>query len=361
MTIAPLDPAELPALGEFLREAGATVPQPNLEQFSMPRTAGPGPGVATLVLKEGGRILGSIGYLDIPLALSEGGAGGPGTRREELARWPINHFLLAECRGRGLGKQLMEAAWEGAPCLLAIGGTETSIPARNKTGWRPIGQLTCWRFKAPARGLLATGKLRDRRNTMSRRVPPDSVSLRPAGREIIARRTRELSGWLPWVTPDPPSARPEIGAPRDAAYLRFAFNGALSKYHVIYTVSVNGALAGYFVLAARSDRRPFLSIEIVDIDAAPGFETEVIEAARATGFTRADVVRLRLGGDRLTMALRSLRGDIKESPDHAFRISSRPGSLVEEPAAASLQAWHLTYGDHDQYRVRTASLIWSED
>lgn len=360
MTITPLDPCDLPALGEFFREVGASVPRENLEQFSMPRAAAHGPAVGSLVLKEGGRILGAIGYIDIPLRLSWEGTGSAGTIREELSRWPINHFLAAECRGRGLGKQLMEAAWEGAPCLLAIGGTESSIPARDKAGWRPLGQLSCWRFRAPIRSLLAAGKLNDRRNAGTRGVPPETVSLRVGRRQVVAQRSLEVSGWLPWVAPDPPRGQVEIGAPRDAAYLQFAFFGALSKYHVLYMVSVDGAVAGYFVLAARADRPPFLSIEIVDLDAAPGREAVVIEAARATGFTRGDIVRLRVCGDRFTRALRTLRGDVKESPDHAFRVSTRPGSLVEDAAAASLSSWRLAYGDHDQYRVRTRSQIWSE-
>src|SRR4029434_2227100 len=120
------------------------------------------------------RIVGSIGYLDIPLRLTGPG----GAMREELARWPINHFLLAECRGRGRVKQLMQAVWEGAPCLLAIDGTDTSIPARDKSGWQPAGQLTCWRFMTGKTGLLAPGKLIDRANATTRRVPPDTVSFR---------------------------------------------------------------------------------------------------------------------------------------------------------------------------------------
>ena len=359
MKIEQLDRCRLPALIEFFREVGASITSENIDQFCLPRAAESGPRVGTLVLAEGDRILGSIGYLDIPLRASGAAAESGDMVREEISRWPINQFLLPEWRGRGLGQRLMDAAGEGAPCMLVIGGTKASTPSRSNSGWRLIGQLECWRFRAPVLSVISAGKLKDRTNLAGRRLPPATVCLRVGWHTVVAQRSAPISGWLPWVAPDPPPRRVEIGAPRDADYLRFAFCGALSEYHALHTVSVDGAAAGFFVLAARAERPPFLSIEIVDLDAAPGREADVIEAARATGFTRGDIVRLRVCGDRFTQALRTLRGHVRRGPDHAFRVLTRPGSLVTGEMAAAISSWRLTYGDHDQYRVRTTSRKWT--
>jgi GNAT superfamily N-acetyltransferase len=359
MRIEPLGESGLTELEEFYGALGMRVAPENLRQFSQPRAVPAGHRVVTLTLRDGGRIAGTIGYLDLPLRIVRATAAGAEVI-EETARWPVNQYLLPEYRGRGLGKDLMEATRDGAPLRVVIGGNAASIPILDRTGYRMIGTLACRRWLAPVPQLLGPARLRDRLRREVRRRPPETLGVgRPRGR-IVARRVERLSGWLPWAAPGGGARGIEIGVPREAAYLEFAFGGALRRHHSIHAVHVDGALSGFFVLAARAGRPGTLTVEIVDLDAVPDRETHVIRAALRAGFACGDVVRLRFSGERFARALDSLSPPGRQTQDHPLRISCVPGPLFDAIAAAGKGAWRLTYGDHDQYRIRSASQVWMD-
>ncbi len=111
------------------------------------------------------------------------------------------------------------------------------------------------------------------------------------------------------------------------------------------------------MLAARSERWPLLTTEIIDLDAVEGREPEIIGAAHRTALACADIVRLHICGERFVAGARRVGGIARESADLPLRISCE-----EEfpPSVTDPALWRLTYGDHDQYRVRPASRIWRQ-
>jgi GNAT superfamily N-acetyltransferase len=334
VNIAPLSAGEMPELERFFPRMGLRVPPENVRQFAWPRRPAPGFEMATLGLRDGGSLVGIIGYLDLPLRLRG---------QEETGRWPINLHLLAEYRGRGLGQRLMEATREGARFRLVIGGNQNSTPVLRKTGWTRIGHLASFRWTS------ACLRLADRLRPGSRGGPPETVrSDSPAGR-AVARRTEVLDGPAPWVDSG------ESGVSRDARYLRYAFGGDLAPYHLSYRVEVEGEAAGFFVLAARADLRPRLAVEVIDLGAVPGREAAVLEAARRTAFSAGDVVRVHLSAQRFTRAARSLPGRAAETVGLPFWMSA---AVEIDPALQDLGSWHITHGDHDRYRALPVSQVW---
>lgn len=342
-TLASDDIGELEAL---YSELGLRMSAADRAHFCRPRTVAPGLSVGVLSLRDEGRMVGTIGYLDVPLRLA-GSAASPGK-----LRWPINLYVLPAYRGKGLGIRLMEATREGAPWRMVIGGNAASIPVLEKTGWKLIGTLRLHRWAFPNASPL---RLRDRFRKAARCRPPEVVRLASGGHAVEVRRVERLTGGLPWGLSGGGWLSPDHGVPRDAAYLAFAFGGALARWHSLHVVTVDGSNSGFFVLAARSDRLPILSVEIVDLDAVPGRELQVLEAARATSLRCGDVVRIRIGSDRFGPALKALSGRRAGIPDLPIRISCPDDAPAE---ALSGGAWRLTYGDHDQYRVRAASQVW---
>lgn len=306
MTIAPLTQEEMPELEAFFLQVGLNVPAENLHQFAWPRRIAPGFETVTLGLRDRGRLAGVIGYLDLPLRI-----GG----RREIGRWPINFFLLEEYQGLGLGRRLMEATREGARFRLVIGGNQRSMPVLERTGWQRIGFLSTFRWQAEAR---RAGE------------PPKA--------EVIAAPA-------PWADAAP---RGENGVPRDATYLRFAFAGPLAAYSSFRRVYVAGEPAGYFVLALRGD------VDVLDFDAVPGRETEVLEAALGTGLLAGDAVRLHASSRRFQEAARRIPG-AEETPGLPIWLSFEEGLSPEDRDPGS---WHLTHGDHDRYRILPLSRPW---
>ncbi|HEY3175078.1 MAG TPA: GNAT family N-acetyltransferase [Candidatus Polarisedimenticolia bacterium] len=357
MRIEPLGDSGLAELSGLFDRLGMRVAPENLLQFSLPRAERTGYRVVTLVMRDAGRIVGTIGYLDLPLRIVRG-RGPSAAVIDETARWPVNQYLLPDYRGRGLGKDLMEATRDGARCRIVIGGNAASIPILDRTGYRMIGHLSCWRWLAPVARLLDPRRLRDRMRRDVRGRPPEILRMgRDRGR-IEARRADRLTGWLPWASPGGGASGIEVGVPREGAGIEFAFGGALRRHHLLHSVHVDGALAGFFALAARAGRRGTLAAEIVDLDSVPGREGQTIRAALGAAFACADIVRLRISGERFTRALGVLSPRGRQSLDHPVRISCEPGSIFDEVAALGARAWRLTYGDHDQYRVRAASQSW---
>jgi GNAT superfamily N-acetyltransferase len=322
--IAPLTADEMPDLADFFRQMGLSVPPENLRQFAWPRRPAPGFDVVTLGLRDNGRLVGIIGYLDLPLRLGN---------RNETGRWPINLHLLAEYRGRGIGQRLMQATREGARFRLVIGGNQNSTPVLRKTGWERLGHLTSFQWSSAGRPIG-----RDK----------------PAGC-VEARRIEagDLDSPLPWVEQAPAG---EHGVPRDARYLRYAFGGDLAPYHLVYQVEVDGATAGFFVLAARTDLQPRRAVEILDVDAVPGREIEVLEAARRTAATAGDVVRAHLSSRRFLAAARILPGGRAEAEGLPIWLSVE-GNLDSDLRDSG--SWRITHGDHDRYRILPVSQIWS--
>jgi len=338
--LEPLAGPSLAELEDLYRELGLGMPSENLEQFSRPRTEG-GIEVATLLMRDEGRVVGTIGWIEAPLSV-------PGLEGPLRARWPINLYLLPRYRGRRLGVELMRAAMSGAPLCLVIGGNAASIPVLEKTGWRLLGNLASYRWAFPC---LSPGSIKDRFRKSGRTRPPSIVRIPSHRTRLAARRVDRMEGLLPWVAKAPAD---EAGVVRDESYLRFAFGGDLKAYHSLHEVTVDEALVGYFVLAARAERLPLLTTQIVDLDAVPGREAAVLDAARKTAMTCGDIVRLRLCGERFVSVMaeqaryRSARGDL-ELRAHAS------GDLLESLPSGG--AWRLSYGDHDQYRVRPTSQV----
>lgn len=339
MSISPLTAGEMPELVEFFPRMGLVVPPENVRQFAWPRRPAPGFEMVTLGLRDGGRLVGIIGYLDLPLRL---------LGREATGRWPINLHLLAEYRGRGIGQRLMEATREGARIRLVIGGNRNSTPVLRKTGWTHAGNLVSFRWTS------ACPRLADRLRRRSRGRPPEAVGWEGRDGRVEARRMETLDGPAPWVARAPAG---ESGVPRDAAYLRYAFGGGLAPLHLPYRVAVGGETVGFFVLAARSDLRPRLAVEVIDVDAVPGREAEVLEAARRTAFRAADVVRAHLSARRFTEAARALPGRAAVAEGLPLWLSAEGGL---DSALEDAGGWRITHGDHDRYRALPVSQVWRD-
>jgi len=140
--------------------------------------------------------------------------------------------------------------------------------------------------------------------------------------------------------------------------IEFAFGGALRRFHTLHEVAVNGVVAGFFALAARVERIPWLTTEVMDLDAVPGREKQTIRAARAAALSCADVARFRFCGARFARALDGLGMGRRLAADHPLRISFDAARAVEGPHLRRAESWRLTYGDHDQYRCGSSSIPW---
>jgi hypothetical protein len=114
-------------------------------------------------------------------------------------------------------------------------------------------------------------------------------------------------------------------------------------------------LVGYFVLAAQADRFPLLVAQIVDCDAVPGREAAVLWAASRTGLRCADIVRLRILGQRFAHSLARVPASRPGQPDVPFRILP-PQNYHGEAHRSNL--WRITYGDHDEYRSYPYTQRW---
>lgn len=344
MSLSLLAPGEMPELLDFLKRLPLDVRPENLTQFWMPRTTAGGSATSILVLREAGTIIASIGWIDVPLRINDDQGHARTGERHKSIRWPVNFYVLAELRGKGLGHRLLEATRDGATLRAAIGG---AIKLLERTGFRSTISLVCARWVRPC---LDPARLGERLRGGERRPPPDLASWRIDGALVRARRLRRFDVALPWADRSSRGAPGEAGVPRDAAYLEFAFGGVLGPYHASYVVDVDGTPAGHFVLAARAGRRFLLVAEIVDLDAMPGREKEVIEAARRTALACADMARLRISGARFTRVLEgTTRGIVT---DQTLRI------VCDEPWGSPPADWRMTYGDHDHYRARASSLAW---
>jgi GNAT superfamily N-acetyltransferase len=344
----------MPELEAFFRSLLLPMPAENLAQFCLPRVSGTRLKVVTLVMRDEGRIVGTVGWIDVALRVNDQ-RGLPLSGQNETLRWPVNLYLLPESRGKGLGKQLMEATRQGAALRAVIGGNAASMPVLDRTGWQVIGHLSSVRWRRPC---LDPSRLRERLGPIDRRPPPERVNVRTAHHAITARRVERALGWLPWAAVESPGAPFEAGPPRDAHDIEFAFGHALRRYHTLHEVTVNGVVAGFFALAARAERRPWLTTEVMDLDAVPGRETQVIRAARATALSCADVARFRFGGARFARALASMGMGGRFTVDHPLRVSFDPARAIDGPHLRQVDSWRLTYGDHDQYRVRSSSIPW---
>lgn len=321
MEIAPLTPAEMPDLDRLFVEVGLALPPENVRQFAWPRRPAPGFETVSLGLFDAGRLVGVIGYLDLPLCLD-------GFRT--TGRWPINLYLLASYRGRGWGRRLMEATRAGADTRLVIGGNAFSTPVLAKTGWRRIGHLAVFHPPAGAPG------------------PPleRGVAVVP----VAAAELADLPA--PWVEWAPAG---EYGVPRDGSYLRFAWGGELASFLRLHLVHAAGEALGFFVLALR--REEGLVAEVIDLDALPGREAAVVGAALATAAGAGKRARLHAGVGRFRRAARGLLGEGREETGLPIWLSR------EEPlpaAALDPESWRLSHGDHDRYRVLATSMPWPD-
>ena len=169
---------ELPELREFFAALSMSLPAGNVEQFSSPRK-GPAGDVVTLVMRESDRIVGTIGWLDVPLRVNDERGFARDDGSADRVRWPVNLYLLPEYRGKGLGKQLMQATREGAPVRAVIGGNSSSMPVLDRTGWQAIGSMVCARWSWPC---LDPHRFADRISTgiaTSRPMTVTAVTTRP--------------------------------------------------------------------------------------------------------------------------------------------------------------------------------------
>lgn len=337
MNLAELGEDELPELERFFQALPLDVPPENLRQFSRPRKKEGGYEIKTLALREEGRIVGTIGWIQTPLFI-----GG----RNEVARWPINYFILPSHQGRGHGRILLEALREGARWGLVTGGTEDSTRMFDKTGWKLVGHLESYRWACPC---LDPRRIVDRLCQGGRRPPPETVKCG----EVEASRAELLAPLVDWRP-----AQEELGVRRTPGYLRFAFEGALKPYHAAYIVRKSGRPIGFFILEPKNDRLPLLAVQVVDLDSAAGHEAAVLAAARETGRACADLIRLRLLGRRFTAILRKMPDARPGGPDVPFRVVSYSDGAPPPPEMLDPQNWRVTYGDHDEYRVRGDSQIW---
>ena len=340
MSLEPIAESDVPELDAFLKGIGHDLGAANMRQFARPAVHPGGIAVTTLALREQGRLLGTIGWIDLPARV----------RGEAIRlRWPINQYLAAECRGRGLGKALMEATREGAVLRCVIGGNAASMPILDRTGYAQLGSLRRFTWRRPA---FTPALIGARLTDGARPDPPERLEVRVRGRRLTVRRAEARTPpTLPWAGSGPPA---EILVPRSAGYLAYAFGGPLRPFHELLVVESEETIVGCCTLAARSERRPVLTCEIVDIDSAAGEEAACLAAALRAAQARADVVRLRISGGRFLRAARE--AGAREEADHPLRVSCA-APLLE--TLRDIDDWHLTYGDHDQYRARASSRPWA--
>jgi GNAT superfamily N-acetyltransferase len=360
MSVALLAPAELPELEEFFRAIDLHMPEANFQQFAAPRRLAPNLELGTFVLRDAGRIVGSVGWIEVPVRVNDAEGRPLAPDRLRAGRWVMNFFLEPQLRGRGVARALLDALHAACPMRFVIGSTAAAQRAFDKFGYRDIGRLSMVRWARPC---LDPRRLVDRLRRAERQPPPASITMHLAGDEVTARRVPQVGESLPWTRPEEAGMAHEAGAPRDAAYLTYAYGGHLARYHALYVVTVNGEPAGLFVVVARTTYLPkiplpLLGAEIIDLDARPGSERAVILAARKTAFASADVVRLRICGDRFTRVLRELNGGRELIDDIPLRLSIDAAVLPDGPYRERAGVWRLTYGDDDQFRVRATSQAW---
>lgn len=348
VSIEPLGAADLEELSRLFAALGLFMPASNLAQFSAPRGASPGIEVVTLGMREAGRLVGTIGWLELPLQLPDG--------RLTSGRWLVNFHLLPQWRGRGLGRGLESAARGGSGLSLITGGTPHSIPLFEEAGWRLVGEVESWWWSAPC---LSPRRALERLSAAGRSVPPGTVAFRRgsgAGSRVVARAGLTGLEGTPWAGVKAREPGGDCGVPRTADYLAFAFGGALRHTISVHSVTVDDRLAGYFALAVRSMHWPLLGADVVDFDALPGSEIPVLAAARRVALACADVVRVRITPRaRFVAALEELGARRSPDPGLPLRIldERRTHAEVFDP-----RLWRVTPGDHDQYRMRTSSQPW---
>jgi len=360
MNVDLLAPSDLPELDAFFRAIGLHMPAENFRQFAAPRRLAPNLELGTFLLRERGRIVGSLGWIEVPVRVNDGAGQPLVPDRLRAGRWVMNFYLAPELRGRGVARALLDAFHASCPMRFVIGSTNAAQRAFDKVGYRDIGRLVMARWVHPC---LDPRRLADRVRRGARRPPPATIKMRLGDDELTVRRTSPVGDNLPWTVSDVRQVPHEAGAPRNGAYLAYAYGGELRPHHVLYVVAINGESAGLFVIAARAThlpkiRLPLLAAEIIDLDARPGAERAVILAARKTAFTCSDVVRLRICGDRFTTVLRELAGSRGLVDDIPLRLSVDAAVLPEGPYRERAGVWRLTYGDHDQFRVRATSQEW---
>jgi len=339
MRIERLHPDELPALDAFFDLLALGMPQANLKQFSSPRLVEGDIEVVTFVARDSDRIVGTIGWLRTPLLLA-----GQRTR----ALWPINFYVHPEYRGLGLGKNMLDTMKGDKSLMIVLGGTDSSIPLFEKMGAHLLGHLATCRWFFPN---LSPGRLHDRLRAKARSFPPKQVGFRTGQGTVLASRTER-----PGAAGLDRGPASDNTVPHGPSYLDYAFGGPLASLFACYRVTVDGEWAGHFVLSPAADRRPFLAVEVMDLDALPGQETAVLEAARRTAFRRADIVRLRMSGRRFTSRFASLPGRSRIDEGAPFRAWF--GEDLAE-AVGQIDDWHLTYADHDEFRQRSHLQKWS--
>lgn len=346
VSIDRLGAGDLPELTSLFGALGLYMPQENVEQFARPRQEAPGIEVVTLGMRESGRLVGTMGWLELPFQL-------PGGARTS-ARWMVNYYVLPELRGRGLGRRLEEATRHAAGYHLITGGTPHSIPIFEKAGWRLLGQVESWRWIAPC---LSLSRMAERRAGAGRIAPPSPMEFRiGSGTGSRVSCAQDSIRECPWAA-DPLAGGPdEGGVPRTAAYLAYAFEGPLARQFRLHEVRVDGAPAGFFALAVRPLRWPLLGADIIDLDALPGREGQVVEAARRMALACADVARLRITPvPRFVRALEKAKGRRVPGSTIPLRMHHGPGIPGDwfDP-----ERWRVTPGDHDQYRIRKGSQAW---
>jgi hypothetical protein len=339
MKIEHLQEKDLPDVQHFLSQLPLTVPTNNFSQFWVPRKGRVGYEIGLMGLKDKGRLIGTLGYIQVPLRLAES---------HKMGRWPTNYFLLQEYRRKGLGGVLLAAMCDAGQWGLVSGGTTYSTAVFEKSGWHLIGNLSSCRWFRPC---MNPSRLIDRLRVGSRRMPLKTLLFASRKGSLSVRRIDEVAEGIPWESDD---RAEEDGVPRNMEFLEFAFGNALKDYHVVYTVFLKEKPVGYFVLAAQADRFPFLATQIMDCDSLPGEEDIVLWAASQTGLTCSDLVRLRIMGQRFVRALDNVPGARWGVPDVPFRVLPPRGTGEHVP----LHNWRVTYGDHDEYRNYPHSQRW---
>lgn len=285
------------------------------------------------------------------------------------ALWTFDLMIRPDCRLRGAGTVLAEAAFEDTPLTLGLEVSKEARRANLRAGWVDLGTVPLW-----FRPLDGTVLLRDRWHVPFARVVGGPANAILRGVELLGRAT--AGGWGLELTPiadfderadglwESVSPHYPVICRRDRAWLSWRFaHFPKPRYHCFY-LSRGGMTVGYAVLRL-GRRHGQRAGYLVDYLCAPKWTralvARVLEWFRARGAVAAYALHLDPSGCAAFKASGFVRRD------SAWPLMVRAGGLSKAAfgMVSDPRRWFLTAGDADVDRPRTGTVfapssVWKE-